>query len=249
MWALDRLSGLFYNPGGMSILVPGMLLLLLFFGGALSLAQRAPGWVWMFMLSLLFTMAASSLGKYPFGGRMGMFAIPGLLICLGAGVELPRKLFKSKPALGLIGALLLAGSLAFSPINFAIGTALAPKMTENIGPTMAYLKNNIHAGDGIYLYRMSIPAFRYYAPQYGLENAPVFNGTDAHLNRLGYQAELEQMAGYKRVWLLFSHLSDYEYVDDRDAILGYANQLGEKKREFSQPGTLINLYLYDLSPR
>jgi len=249
LWAVDRLSGLFYNPGGMSVLVPALLILLLFGAGAISLAQRQPGWVWMFVLSLILTLAASSLQKYPFGGRMGMFAIPGLLICASEGIELPRKLFKSRPILGWAGTLVLFAYLTFSPLNFAIEAALSPKMTENIAPTMAYLKTNVHEGDVIYLYRMSIPAFRYYAPRYGLENIQVFNGTDAHENRQAYQGEVQQLAGNKRVWFLFSHLADYEYVDDRDAILDYAGQLGEKKREFSQPGTLINLYLYDLMPR
>ena len=246
-WILDRLSGLFYNPGGMSVLVPAALILLLFFGGVLSLALRKQAWVWMFLLSLVFTLAASSLQKYPFGGRMGMFVIPGLLVCVGEGIELTRKLFPSRPRIGLALALLLGAVLTFTPLSFSIENALTPKMPENIAPTMAYLKANVHDGDVIYLYRMSIPAFRYYAPKYGLENIQVFNGTDAHQNRQAYLAEINQMAGNKRVWLLFSHLTDYEYVDDRDAILGYANQLGEKKREFSQPGTFINLYLYSLA--
>jgi len=238
---------LFYNPGGMSVLVPAALILLLFFGGVLSLALRKQAWVWMFLLSLVFTLAASSLQKYPFGGRMGMFVIPGLLVCVGEGIELTRKLFPSRPRIGLALALLLGAVLTFTPLSFSIENALTPKMPENIAPTMAYLKANVHDGDVIYLYRMSIPAFRYYAPKYGLENIQVFNGTDAHQNRQAYLAEINQMAGNKRVWLLFSHLTDYEYVDDRDAILGYANQLGEKKREFSQPGTFINLYLYSLA--
>jgi hypothetical protein len=36
-------------------------------------------------------------------------------------------------------------------------------------------------------------------------------------------------------------------VDDRDYIADYANQIGQKKREFSDPGTGINLFLYDLT--
>jgi len=246
-WAVDRLGGLFYNPGGLGLDVPSVLILVLFLAGLISLLIRERRWVWVFTLSLLFTLAASSLDKYPFGGRMGMFAVPGLLICLGEGIEVLRRPFASKPALGLVGALLLAGVLAYGSLSFSVELAFRPKLTENIAPTMAFLKSNYRAGDVIYLYRTSIPAFRYYAPKHGLENAKIFDGADFHQNRAGYQSELNQLAGNKRVWFLFSHLTDFEYVDDRDYIVAYANQLGQKKREFSDPGTGINLFLYDLT--
>ncbi len=246
-WALDRLAGLFYNPGGLSVEVPAVIILILFLAGMVSLFQQDKRWAWMFSLALVFTLAASSLGKYPFGGRMGMFAVPGLLIGAGEGIELLRKLFTPKPTLGLAAALLLVGWLTFTPLNFAVELALKPKMAENIAPTMAYLKTNYREGDVIYLYRMSIPAFRYYAPKYRLEGALVFNGADFHTNRTGYQSELAQLLGHQRAWFLFSHLTDYEYIDDRDAILDYAGQIGSKKRDFSEPGTFINLYLYELT--
>ncbi len=246
VWMLEQLAGLFYIPGGLSIGVPAVVILALFLTGMFSLFQRERYWIWMFALSLVLTLAASSLDKYPFGGRMGMFALPGLLICAGEGLELPRRLFVSRPVAGLASALLLVGALVYVPLTFSIETALKPKMAENIAPTMAYLKNNYRPTDVIYLYRLSIPAFRYYAPKYELENVRVFNGADFHLKRAGYQLELDQLAGNKRVWFLFSHLADYENVDDRDYILNYANQIGGMKREFSDPGTSINLYLYDL---
>jgi len=246
-WTIDRLGGLFYNPGGLGLDVPSILILFLFFVGMISLFVRERRWVWVFMLSLLFTLAASSLDKYPFGGRMGMFAIPGLLICLGEGIEVLRRPFAARPAIGTVSAILLAGFLAYGSLSFSVELAFRPKLTENIAPTMAFLKSNYRPGDVIYLYRTSIPAFRYYAPKYGLENAQVFDGADFHQSRTGYQSELDQLAGNKRVWLLFSHLTDYEYVDDRDFITAYANQIGQKKREFSDAGTGINLFLYDLT--
>jgi len=109
------------------------------------------------------------------------------------------------------------------------------------------LKSNYRQGDVIYLYRVSIPAFRYYAPKYGLDSASVVTGSDFHGNMESYCTEVKQLAGNQRVWLLFSHLTDYEYLNERDAILKCASQVGSKKREFSEPGTMINLFLYDLT--
>ena len=246
LWILGKLAVLFSALGGMSDSLPSALILLLIFAGAISLGQREKAWVWMFVVTLLLTLAASGLQKYPFGGRMGFFIMPGLLICVGECIELPRRFFASRPALGLAGALLLTAFLTFTPLSFSIEAALAPKMTENIAPTMAYLKANVRQGDVMYLYYTSIPAFRYYAPKYGLENIKVFNGTNAHLGGQPILAQISPLIGNKRVWFLFSHMTDNEYVADRDAILVIAKQLGEKKREFGQPGTLINLYLYSL---
>jgi hypothetical protein len=282
-WALDRLGGLFYIPGGLSVEVPSALILILFLAGVVSLFQRGQRWVWMFVLSLVFTLAASSLGKYPFGGRMGMFAMPGLLICVGEGIELVRRLFTRRlsgsvkmnnpsssttagqtgieqpkagqqeqqpfalgPTLGFVAAVLLAGYLAYSPLSFAVETALKPKMTENIAPTMAYLKANYREGDVIYLYHWSIPAFRYYAPKYGLDQARVVEGSDFHIVPEVYCDEVQRLLGNKRAWFLFSHLTDASYLDERETILDCAGKIGARKREFSEPGTLINLFLYDL---
>lgn len=245
IWVLDRLSGLFYNPGGLSSAVPAWLVLVLFFAGLVSLLRREKHWGWVLILSLVFTLAASALEKYPFGGRMGMFLLPGLLICAGEGMDLFRQRLEHRQWLGLALSLFLMAGLIFSPVVFAIETALKPKMSENIAPTLAFLKENYRPGDIIYLYRNSIPAFRYYASRYGLEKADTITGEDHHLNRQEYQSEIYPLAGNKRVWLLFSHLTDYEYLDDRDAILEYAGQIGEKKRQFNDPGTAINLYLYD----
>ena len=59
-WTFERLAGLFYNPGGLAITVPAVVIMLLFFAGLLSLILRKKAWGWMFALSLLLTLAASS---------------------------------------------------------------------------------------------------------------------------------------------------------------------------------------------
>jgi hypothetical protein len=247
-WFLSQLAGLFIIPGGLSENIPTVLLLILFFAGAIALFRSEKQWIWMFSLSMLFLLAASSLEKYPFGGRMAMFAMPGMLICMGEGIEVLRKLFGRVPVLGWASVLLLAGTLVYSPLAFSIDTLITPKMTENIAGTMTYLKANYRAGDVIYLHPQAVPAFCYYAPKYGLEKAPVFNGSDLHDNREAYKTEVALLVGNKRVWFLFSHLTDPQYTDDRDAILKYASLTGAKKRDFSEPGTLIHLYLYQFTP-
>jgi hypothetical protein len=45
---------------------------------------------------------------------------------------------------------------------------------------------------------------------------------------------------------LFSHVYEREEFNERDYVLNYLNENGEKKREFRVPGTSVFLYLYDL---
>jgi hypothetical protein len=246
-WTLTMLVGLFYNPGGISNVVPAFFILLLFFLGLISFFRKREGWAWMFLLALFFTLVASGLQKYPFGGRMGMFALPGLLICAGEGIEMLRAFLLRKPMIGLGVAVVIVGLLSYSSMTYSIETLIKPKKVEHIAPTLAFLNANYRQGDLIYLYRESIPAYRYYASRYGLENARTIDGGDYHLDRPGYLSEINQLAGNKRVWFLFSHIAGPENIEDRDAILMYVGQLGEKKREFSDPGTTIELYLFDMA--
>lgn len=247
-WTLDHLAGLIRIPGGIGREIPASVILILLGAGLLSLYWREKNWAWMFTLSLVFTLVASGLSKYPFGGRLGLYAVPGLMICIGEAIELPRRWLAARPVPGLVIALGLTGMLVYNSLGLSVEMVLRPKMSENIAPTMAFLENNYKPTDVIYLYHVSIPAFRYYAPKYHLENARVLNGADHHADQAGYQSELDQLVGNKRVWLLFSHLTDPIYIEDRDYILNYANQIGNKKREFNDPGTMIDLYLYEFAP-
>lgn len=263
-WFVTQLVGFFPHLEAAGLGLPTLLSLGLLLVGVFSLLRRDQRWIWIFLFSLVLTLAASSLGKYPFGGRMAMFIVPGLLLCLGEGLEVVcnflgdcrktagqttgRLSAEQRSAhLGLVFTLVLAIYLAFPAISSALETALKPKMAEHIAPTLAYLKTNYREGDLIYLYHWSIPAFRYYAPKYGLETARVFAGSDFSASLDQYCPELTVQAAGQRTWLLFSHLTTAASLDERETLLDCAKQLGQKKREFSQPGTLIILYLYDLT--
>jgi hypothetical protein len=52
--------------------------------------------------------------------------------------------------------------------------------------------------------------------------------------------------GQPRVWILLSHVHESGDFNERDFVLNYLNENGEKKREFRVPGTSVFLYLYDL---
>jgi hypothetical protein len=58
--------------------------------------------------------------------------------------------------------------------------------------------------------------------------------------------ELDPLQGQRRVWILFSHVYERGEYNERDWMLAYLDQIGERKRQFIEPGTSVYLYLYDL---
>jgi hypothetical protein len=99
----------------------------------------------------------------------------------------------------------------------------------------------------LYVSNGALPAFRFYAPFYGLENISYeFGRREDYKNPQNILSQLESLKGQPRLWILFSHVYEKENFNEREFALQHLDQLGEKKREFRLPGTSVFLYLYDL---
>jgi hypothetical protein len=188
------------------------------------------------------------LEKYPFGGRLALFLLPGMMICLGASLDFfvifTRRYQLIRTVIAFVAAFyLLSGSLWVT-----IENTINPKNTENISQTMQFLKDNYRSGDLIYLYHFSVPVFEYYAQEFGLDNATLIRGSDHSQGADGYDSEIRALAGENRVWFLFSHLVDDEYIGEAESIIQVVGDIGNVRKTFIQPGTAISLYLFDLSP-
>jgi hypothetical protein len=102
-------------------------------------------------------------------------------------------------------------------------------------------------GDSLYVSNGALPAFRFYAPLYELENAPYeFGEREDYKNPQNILSQLDTLKGQPRVWILLSHVYERDSLNEREFILKYLNDIGEKKREFRIPGTSVFLNLYDL---
>jgi len=98
-----------------------------------------------------------------------------------------------------------------------------------------------------YISNGALPAFRFYAPFYGLETIPYeFGRREDYQTPENILKQIESFKGQPRVWLLFSHVYEKEEFNEKDFVLNYLNGMGEKRREFRVPGTSVYLYLYDL---
>ncbi len=112
---------------------------------------------------------------------------------------------------------------------------------------METLRDAWKDGDALYVSNGAVPAFRFYAPFYGLESILYeFGEREDYKNPQNILNQLDSLKGQPRVWVLFSHVYEREELNERDFVLNYLNENGEKKREFRVPGTSVFLYLYDL---
>jgi dolichyl-phosphate-mannose-protein mannosyltransferase len=215
------------------------------------------GWVVLFLqqrkYAIVFaciglaTIVASALQLYPVFERMILFLVPLGLVLLGKAADGLYRSLQKYPAPGTLAVMLLAGYLIYGPFLTSYQSFVAPKYFEHIRPAMEYLQGAWKNGDALYVSQGAVPAFRFYAPFYGLENIPYsFGRREDYKNPQNILNSLASFRGQPRVWILFSHVYEKGEFNEKDFVLNYLNQIGEKKREFRLPGTSVYLYLYDL---
>lgn len=243
-WIFDHFAELIRNPGGISDAVPYWLVVGLFVCGLAILLVRKNRWAAAFGISLLATLAASALGKYPFGGRLALFLIPGIFICIGACFDQFVLLSQRNQALRLgIAGILIVG-LLFGSFKSSSENVLHPKNTENMWGALRQLQRGYQNGDVIYLYHFSTPVFAYYASEFNLEDAKVVEGSDAHDDAATYKSDLGSIEPNTRVWFLFSHLVDEQYIKEKELILQAADSRGNKIDEQNFKGTATSISVY-----
>jgi len=242
-WYYNASIVILNNPTGLpvSLITVGLLIL-----GIFSHAFRQ----WPLMLVLitpfLLTLMASALGKYPFSGRLLLFAVPLLLLLLAEGVERIRVMLlrMNKPIASLV-ALSLMVYFLYTPAIGAYRGLKSPQMSEHIKPVMAYLSQSRLRTDLIYVYYGAKPAFEFYAPLYGFDRHDYMVGVYARNDPDRYLQDINNLRGHQRVWVVFSHICHWCGVNEEDFFLTHLSKIGVKKDEFISDGASV--YLYDLA--
>lgn len=200
--------------------------------------------IWIVLLTLI----ASALRLYPVLERMILFLVPIGLLLLGKTVEAIDLRLRRSQSLRVTSIALLAAYLVYGPLAASMQNFISPKYFEHIRPTLATLRDAWKEGDALYVSNGALPAFRFYAPFYGLEGVPYTSGERDDYKRP--QVVLNQLASLDeqpRVWVLLSHVYERDGFNEREFILDYLQGIGERKREVRVPGTSVFLYLFDLT--
>ncbi len=205
------------------------------------------GYAIAFACILLFTLIASALQLYPVFERMILFLVPIGLLLIGKAVEAVYVRLQRYRLRATLLVSLLAVYLLYGPVLTSLQNFIAPKYFEHIRPTMETLRGSWKDGDTMYVSYGALPAFRFYAPFYGLESISYeFGEREDYRNPQNTLSQLDLLKGQSRAWILFSHVYERDGFNEREFLLDYLNKVGERKREFRVPGTSVFLYLYDL---
>jgi hypothetical protein len=124
-------------------------------------------------------------------------------------------------------------------------------MGEDIKPVLRYISENRHPEDITYVYYGSAPAFDYYAPFYGLEDANVLVGFETLNRRLGlrkFYEDVEAFNGNERVWFIFSSIVYCGGCEGnvQEFFTNYLNGFGSVQDSAHAPA--VDAYLYLMNP-
>ena len=240
-WA-KRLIAILRVPGEA---VTAPILGLLFAIGFISLLLRNRERLFLLLLPIVITYMVAGLNMYSLQARHLLFFIPLVLIIVAAGIEYVGERGRNRSmviGVGVLGLLVLSLLL---PVTIQSLNRLGTSETsEEIQPVMRYLDDHYRDGDVVYVYYGALPALDYYSDRYEFPREPYILGVRARTEPERYLADLDQLRGNGRVWVLFSH-EHVAAVDEVPFMLDRLDLLGTRLDSFEEFGA--STYLYDLS--
>jgi hypothetical protein len=223
------------------------LLFILMLAGWLALFREQRTYATAFAFSTLFAFVASALRLYPVSGRLGLFLAPIGIVLLGKAVEALHKRLSFNRLWAAAATIILSGCLIYGPFVTSLQSLIAPKYFEHIRPTMDYLSDSWKAGDKLFVSYWAEPAFRFYAPFYGLDEVSYISSELAdYPDQQKLKSRVEPLIGKERVWVLLTHVHEQRDFNERDFMVEYLDGVGRKRREFRRSGTSVYLFLYNL---
>lgn len=153
---------------------PTLILGLLIFGIAVFILNQQSALLMVLLLSILFTLLASWLEKYPFADRLVLFLMPTFYLLLAAGIAQLRFVpplvngNTRQLVIQTLNVLLLLGIVAYL-IQFPQFPLYSKQYRQEIKPVLNYVAQQRQANDKVYIYYWAEPALRFYGNTYGLD--------------------------------------------------------------------------------
>lgn len=184
-------------------------LLVIVVAGAVRLFFRAPRMAGFALLSIAFTLMASGLKLYPFRARLILFLTPLVFLAASSLVDWlasrPRPLWR-------VTAWLTAAALIALLLAPSVGIAITPHNHSDIKSALAYVRSQRTPNDAVALSVWSEPAYRFYAPHFGMADATVVAVIARENDPVTFLDALCQQGAQRPIWIIFSHRFD-ERVD------------------------------------
>ncbi len=238
-WFVNAWLGMCDNPVGLTF--AGIATAAAIFG-AREIFREHSEKLLLLTLPILLALLASALHRYPFRGRLLLFAVSFVLLLIGAGLgAIQTKTRSVLPGFGTLIVILLF----FHPLEDAAETLRKPHFVEEIRPVIEYVQKHRTEGDILYCYYDAEPALKYYTFEGKIVSMPRIVGVESREDWAKYRRELDQLRGNPRVWILFSHVYRDGGVDEERLFLDYLDSMGTRLDSVQASGAAA--YLYDLS--
>ncbi len=236
-WIVDRLVTFFSDPLG---IYPPLLGVFLAGVGAYRMSRRNPGDAALLILPVAATLIAACLRKYPFSGRLVLFLAPIAVLLVSSGVSTIVEIGHRYVWKGL--GLVALAALLFQPFYISTYHLLQPRSKQETRPVIEYVAEHKQENDAIYLYYPSTHAYNYYSRLIGLNVTPIV-GVKSRENTNLYLADLDQLRGRGRVWLIFSRVYSGSGVNEETLFVTYLNKIAILRDSYRSNGA--STYLYD----
>jgi hypothetical protein len=233
-WVVHHILEFFERPGGFAAagFGAGGLAAACCFVGALALAKAD----WRLLVALAtplgLALLASGLQKYPFAGRLLLFAVPAALLLVAYGAALiAGRVGSSVRGAGLV----VVGVLVVPLLAQCWALVKQPLHAEDAREVVAHVRANWRDGDRLYVTAGAAPAFAYYQRDGAFPADAVRTGRD-------YRADLEPLRGSRRVWVVVAHRSPAELA----ALRAHLDMMG--RCDEAVRGADAEALRYDLCP-
>jgi hypothetical protein len=210
--------------------------------GCIKLARKRNVYFWLLSGPLVAALLAGLLHKYPLGGRFFLFALPILFLIIGEGaasIADASGRFSRTIQIGLFVVLLM------KPFWMDAQALIHPKRPDDIKLAIQYIQAHQQTGDAWYVYHWARYQFWYYSDLNHINPGTVRVGVDCGVDQACYAADLDQLRGQPRVWVLFSHIWIGDGLQEEDFFLDHFDHLGVRMDTYKSTGA--RAYLYDLS--
>ncbi|MCA9400158.1 MAG: glycosyltransferase family 39 protein [Candidatus Omnitrophica bacterium] len=192
---------------------PAGLCAVLFSVSVCACCLRRDGKGLLLILPVAVTFFFALLRVYPFYDRPILFLMPCIMLLVFRGANILTERMRD-PAKNIIRWLILC-LLLFHPLRFTFLQFREKKGIEDIKHALEYLQTNALAGDQIVISYSTVPAYRYYAPRYGLTMRPEIIAKDM-LDRFANEEGCFDFLDDGRVWLLYTHVSYNHSLNRRE---------------------------------
>jgi 4-amino-4-deoxy-L-arabinose transferase-like glycosyltransferase len=198
------------------------------------------------ILELMLYQIAAGGASLPSMKRLAAFVAVSFAI-IGATVWLIAR--REHLKYGFAAGAMIALLLLLQPAAGATRHMFNQRARQNIKPVMKYVAENRQPGDTLYVYYHQRESFLYYAGKYGYKEGEYIIGIDPRnekkrLIKEQYRADLDQLRGRGRVWVMFSHVRSPGGVNEEEAFVGYLDSIGKQLHYHKSHGASV--YLYDL---